>query len=190
MIKPRVLQIVVIAVVGICLSACILPVSINALPPNDLEGLFLEISEFPEGWSVDAGGPASSGQAPFGGAEYLEQKSLNFYAEDNVAFQDIRSFRRIVEAGDEFERQIRIRFREGAEVWVVAGEIHFRSIGADRYRVACRKEGSSTYCLMVSQYKFAVISFGARINSALEYDEFNNLLAIIDTRASEYLERP
>ncbi len=159
----------------------------NVVAPVDLEPLFLDVNDFPQGWSEDQRGLVSDEQAPFGGADYQFQKNITFLASNNIAFQDVRMFRRAAAAAQEFERQSGVRYRSDFGVWEPPTDLTFQSLIAKRYRLECRGEGVDRYCVMVAQYELLVVSFGARIGSSLTHGEFQSLLRSIELRFQTYL---
>lgn len=180
-------------VVGIFLLACIITFETNTgMSDLDIEDLLLDVSAFPEGWSMSPEGPMQPGQAPLGGMRSSARRSLVFYAPNNVAVQKVDYYQNAREAQQEFDRQIPIWFpvSEFWSTWEKPEEISFQSEIANRYQVACAENSGNLYCGMLGQYQAILIRFSANINRALTYDEFEGLLREIDRRVSEYYLMP
>lgn len=171
-----------LAIVGLLATACRLPANTTI----DLSPLFVEIDQFPEGWS-DPYGISVASQGPLGSAKYQFRMNINYQAPNNGAYQDVRLFRNPSEASEEFSRQTQLLFREEFKTWHPTTEIDFHSAIAEQYRLECAKDGVDMLCTWVAQYSMLVVSFSARVGSTLTYAEFSTLLQSIDLRFESYL---
>lgn len=154
-------------------------------PP--IEGLLIDLSAFPEGWSVGADGPSPIAQAPLGGTKSVESIELSFYAHGGGAFERIRRFEDEQGASNEFARQMRLVFSktEFNTPWTVPEEIAFTSSSAEEFYYACSRFEGLPWpdCVYIARYGIYFAHFKTGMfTDYMSYSDFENVLKAIDDR--------
>jgi hypothetical protein len=158
-------------------------------PP--IEELLIDLSAFPEGWSVSADGPSPIARAPLGGTKSVDSTELFFYVTGGGAYERIRRFNDSQGTADEYARQMKHIFRETEfnTPWVVPEEIMFKSSSAEQFYYACSQFEGSPWprCVYIAQYGVYFTHFKTGMFSGyMSYFGFENILQIIDEHMAPF----
>ncbi|MDH5606782.1 MAG: hypothetical protein OEY93_07830 [Anaerolineae bacterium] len=165
-------------------------------PGFKIEELLIDETAFPDGWYTSENGPFTPSSAPLGGYRSIGRISLSYHSPNSLASEEIHRFRNKQEATQEFDRQIPIWFPSGEywTEWEVPGGLDYASIVADRFQVACARNGiipgqGLEYCHMIGQYNEYLVRFSVRMNQDISYEDFEIILDAIDDNMKLFLEK-
>jgi hypothetical protein len=179
----------------LCLLLLLIPtttVSCYRSPSHtSIERLLIDVSAFPQGWSISAAGPSPIARAPLGGTASVESIELDFYAPGGGAFERIRRFEAPRGASNEFARQKRLIFRatEWYPPWQVPDELDYKSLSADRYYYACSQETVRSWprCAYIAQYGTYFVHFDVdMLPGYMSYVDLGNILDVIEQRMDAF----
>ena len=208
----RVVLVFVGTVFALCLLACagcvLLGYASRETPPErdfETDQLFINVSDFPSGWSADPAGPhEDTGQAPLGGGSMSVQRwVLYFYAAGTVKGKSVRAYEQIYRmasieiAAKEFERQMAAWFPTGKywTPWESPTEVIFESSIAEQSHLACAYDTappvSIEECSFLGQYEEYLVWFSTDMSSDfMTYKDLEHVLQAIEDRMAQYLGAP
>jgi hypothetical protein len=171
----------VISILGaVTLVAC----GSREVPP--IEGLLIDETAFPSGWTISQSGPSPSAPALWGGKSYIDSAELTFSAAGGVAIQRIFRFEKYSEAAIEFQNSKSWDFPEAEHIseWTVPSDLNYRGT-ADEYYYACSYLGNLSWpnCVFIARYGEYFLHFKTPLLPGyMTIQDFEAILLSIDSK--------
>ncbi len=158
---------------------------------NQIDSLLINLSVFPDGWSVSTDGPSPIADAPLGGTQYIKSSELFFYVHGGHAYEEIMLFDQLKIASSEFFHQKDHIFRltEYNSPWIIPDALDVGRLNADQYFYSCSQDTGIPYpfCDHIAQYGYYLVHFHTFIIPGyMDYPEFGKIIKAIDARMAEF----
>jgi hypothetical protein len=164
----------------------ILTIACNMLDDQPIEHLLIDVTDFPDNWTVDTDSPRSIPSAPLGGTKSIKSIEVYFSSQNDFAFERIRRFKSSEDAASEFARQMKHIFRERKDTqWFTPETISFQSSVAEQSYYACSQAEGYPWpgCTYIAQYGTYFVHFGTGIILGdMSYSDFERVIQAIDER--------